>query len=178
MQKKLNVNWAKIILHLIIRIKSKALNVENVFFTDGTSNPNKVNDFGYIVVFFSFLDFCKLVVLRRPELWSSIQFKKLWNQKLLFVSYPFFISSLITLIFVNSTSVCGNASSSMFVFLLVSSVFEDSLLMRYNFFKGNFSLKILLLISKNKTNTQIYNLLYYILFFHYNWTPKRLNKRI
>ena len=83
-------------------------------------------------------------------------------------AYPFFISSLITLIFVNSTSVCGNASSSMFVFLLVSSVFEDSLLMRYNFFKGNFSLKILLLISKNKTNTQIYNMLYYILFFHYN----------
>ena len=75
-------------------------------------------------------------------------------------AYPFFISSLITLIFVNSTSVCGNASSSMFVFLLVSSVFEDSLLMRYNFFKGNFSLKILLLISKNKTNTQIYNMLY------------------
>ena len=65
-------------------------------------------------------------------------------------AYPFFISSLITLIFVNSTSVCGNASSSMFVFLLVSSVFEDSLLMRYNFFKGNFSLKTLLLIAKIK----------------------------
>ena len=150
MQKKLNVNWAKIILHLIIRINSKALNVENVFFSDGTSNPNKVNDFGYIVVFFSFLDFCKLIVLRRPELWSSIQFKKLWNQKLLFVSYPFFISSLITLIFVNSTSICWNASSSMFVSLLESSMIEDSL-MRYKFSKGNSSLEILSLICENSS---------------------------
>ena len=88
--------------YLIICVHDKALNVIYVLISDGLSSPDEVDDFWKIVTVFSLFYFSKFIILRWPWNREKIIFSLFMYLK--WYAHPFFISSLMTLIFVNSTS--------------------------------------------------------------------------
>ena len=88
--------------YLIISVHDKALNVVYVLVSNGVSCPDEVDDFGKIVTVFSLFYFSKFIILRWP--WNREKIKFSLFMYLKWYAHPFFISSLMTLIFVNSTS--------------------------------------------------------------------------
>ena len=93
---------AKCNQYLIICVHDKALNVIYVLISDGLSSPDEVDDFWKIVTVFSLFYFSKFIILRWPWNREKIIFSLFMYLK--WCAYPFFISSLMTLMFVNSTS--------------------------------------------------------------------------
>ena len=93
---------AKCNQYLIICVHDKALNVIYVLISDGLSSPDEVDDFWKIVTVFSLFYFSKFIILRWPWNREKIIFSLFMYLK--WYAHPFFISSLMTLIFVNSTS--------------------------------------------------------------------------
>ena len=88
--------------YLIICVHDKALNVVYVLVSDGLSSPDEMDDFWKIVTVFSLFYFSKFIILRWPWNREKIIFSLFMYLK--WYAHPFFISSLMTLIFVNSTS--------------------------------------------------------------------------
>ena len=93
---------AKCNQYLIICVHDKALNVIYVLISDGLSSPDEVDDFWKIVTVFSLFYFSKFIILRWP--WNREKIKFSLFMYLKWYAHPFFISSLMTLIFVNCTS--------------------------------------------------------------------------